>query len=307
VERAVVEWKQLTDRHKNLAARGRAIFEEVRLLMRSAHIPLAFENSLPTISVSGKGLPSVTKRPAPDAFGNNLINDYLFNDLVINYALNEYTRLFETDMEFVRQERTSAVSGEVVAVQNTFSGDLNREVIDLRRQARTLQNSNLLSEKISDKPEDLSIDSSLFMVTERILTLTSSIPLPRREQNRGFAFNWEQGQTRIKAAQDAFEAYVKPYTDNEKLSALITNARVMMLAEAYYNRYIIFTGSLAFLNTFEGNIASVIESEAKEGELFPFSGDAIEGLFGGFYYHRGYDPYVVKAIGDDVASFISIF
>jgi hypothetical protein len=308
VERAVVEWKQLTDRHKNLAARGRAIFEEVRLLLRAAHIPLAFENNLPSISVSSKGLPSVTKRPALDAFGNNLINDYLFNDLVINYALSEYTRLFDTDMEFVMREMgTSSVSGEVIAAQKTFSSDLSRDVEDLRRKARTLQSNRLLSEKTVDKPDNPSIDPSFFMVTERILTLTSSIPLLQREQNRSFALNWEQGRTLIKTAQDAFEAYVKPYAENEKLTSFINNARVMMLAEAYYNRYVIFTGSLAFLNTFEGNIASVIESEAKEGELFPFSGDAIEGLFGGFYYHRGYDPYVVKAIADDVASFISIF
>ncbi|MDR0496075.1 MAG: hypothetical protein LBH42_00515, partial [Treponema sp.] len=46
---------------------------------------------------------------------------------------------------------------------------------------------------------------------------------------------------------------------------------------------------------------------AKESNLFSFSGSAIEGLFGGFYYRRGFDPPTVKAIADDVASFASLF
>jgi len=306
VERTVFEWMRLTDRYKNLAAMGRAIFEEVRLLMRAAHIPLGFENRLPAVKVAPGGVPSLSKRPALDAFGDNLINDYLFNDMVINYAVREYTRLFETDMEFIKRERGDSVSsGEIIAEQNTFSGSLSREVEDLRRRARNLQNNELLSAKAGEKPED----PSLFMVTERILILASDIPLPRQEtlQNQSFTYGWEHGQSRIKTVQDAFEAYVKPYAESEKLTSLIANARVMLLAEAFYNRYMIFTGSLAFLNTFDGNIAAVVEATSKQTDLFSFSGSAIEGLFGGFYYHRGYDPVQVKAIADNVASFVALF
>ena len=316
VEEAVYRWKRLTDRHKRLAAQGRSLFEEVRLLMRAAHIPLSFEHSLPQISMSpasggqggAPGLPALQKRPPLDAFGNNLINDYLFNDMVIGYAVREYTRLFEADMEFVKGEAgdgRNGTLGQILSEQNTFAGGLNREVTELRTRAGVLRNNEFLSQRISEKPDA----PSFFMTLERILILASDIPVPRQEslEQAGFEASWEQGQSNIQAAMDAFDAFVKPYGDNEKLPPLIAGARIMLLAQAYYNRYVIFTTSLAFLHTFEGNIAAVIESKAAEGDLFSFSGSAIAGLFGGFYYNRGYDPVQVKAILDDIASFASLF
>jgi hypothetical protein len=312
VEAAVQEWRRLTDRHKYLAARGRAMFEEVRLLLRAAHIPMAFENSLPQANLSaaagaaqGGGL---LTRTTPDAFGNNLINDYLFNDLVIGYAVREYTRLFDADMEFLKRETRdggSEVLGQIIAEQNTFSGSLHREVEELRVDARALQNNELLSQKLDEKPDS----PSLFMAVERILTLASDMPLPPAEtaQPVSFETGWQQSQGAIKMAMDAYEVFVKPYAENEKLSVLIANARVMMLAEAYYNRYSIFTTSLAFLNTFEGNIAAVIESWSDAPDLFSFSGNTIENLFGDFYYNKGYDPHEVKVILDNVASFAALF
>jgi hypothetical protein len=312
VENAVYEWRRLTDRHKQLAAQGRAIFEEIRILLRAAHIPLAFENILPQVNLSAvaavpqQGTAGIFKRSAPDAFGNNLINDYLFNDLVIGYAVREYTRLFDADMEFLERETGgSGLLGQIIAEQNTFSGSLNREVEELRISARALQNNELLSQKLDEKPDS----PSLFMTVERILALASDIPVLPRDtaQYANFEAGWQQGQGDIKTAMDAFEVFVKPYAENEKLSVLIANVRVMLLAQAYYNRYIIFTTSLSFLNTFEGNIAAIIESRSHTPDLFSFSGNTIESLFGGFYYNRGYDPNEVILILDNIASFAALF
>jgi hypothetical protein len=81
----------------------------------------------------------------------------------------------------------------------------------------------------------------------------------------------------------------------------------MMLAQAYYNRYITFTTSLSFLNSFEGNIAAVIESRSSDDNIFSFSDSTISNLFGGFYYNKGYDPREVKEVIDNVASFAALF
>jgi hypothetical protein len=309
VQDAVYEWQRLTGRFKSLAAEGRAAFEEVRLLMKAAHIPLVFDAALPQVkSTPGKGLPALVKKPALDAFGDNLINNYLFNDMVISYAVREYTRLFDSDMEFVKSKTKggeNSVLGRIIAEQNIFSKNLNREVDGLKSRAGALQNNALLSQKADDKPDSL----SLFMVAERIINLASDIPIPRQEamQNTGFDANWQRGQDAIKSAQDAFDAFVKPYLENKNTAVLAANARVMLLAEAYYNRYVIFTTSLAFLNTFEGNIAAVVESRSDGTNIFAFSENAIENLFGGFYYNRGYDPPVVKLLLDNTSSFASLF
>ncbi|MDR2480860.1 MAG: hypothetical protein LBD07_01015 [Spirochaetaceae bacterium] len=314
VEAAVHEWKKIVDTQQNLIARGRSIFEEIRILLQAAHIPLGFEVNLPSIQISSGskggsgGLPGVTlKKNVQDAFGNNLINDYLFNDMIISYAVKEYTQLFEADIEFVKRELKSkgseAIAG-VIAEDKAFNGNLNEDVADIRKRARALQGNEFFVSKLEGKPDS----PSLFITVERIVNLASNIPIPRHDVlNTGFEENWQTGQNNIKEAVDAFEVFVKPYIENEKVAVLISNARIMLLAQAYYNRYIIFTTSLAFLNTFEGNIAVVIESKSKDNDLFAFSGNAIESLFGSFYYNRGYDPPGVKEIIDDVAQFAALF
>ncbi len=304
VENAVHEWRRLTDRQEELAAQGRAVFEEVRMLLRAAHIPLAFESGLSQVSLS----PAASQRSVPDAFGNNLINNYLFNDLVISYAVKEYTRLFNADMEFLKREAGSngtGIMGHIIAEQNSFGSSLDKEMDELRVRVRVLQSNEFLSQKVDEKSDS----PSFFMTVEKILALASNIPVLPRDtaQYVNFTAGWQQGQGDIKKAMDAFEAFVKPFAENEKLSGLIANARVMMLAQAYYNQYTIFTTSLSFLNTFEGNIAAVIESRSHTPQLFSFSGNTIENLFGGFYYNRGYDPNEVRLILDNIASFAALF
>ncbi|MDR2500788.1 MAG: hypothetical protein LBD37_06900 [Treponema sp.] len=302
VAEAVYRWRRLTGRFASLAAEGRSIFEETRLLLRAAHIPLGFETLRSAFKLPG------TAKAQPDAFGDNLINDYLFNGMVIDYAVREYTRLFEEDMAFVTKKLKDGgggLLGHIVSERNAFSGGLSREVEGLRGQARLLQEDELLSQKLDGKPDS----PSLFMVAEKILSLASAIPVPQRDalEKVNFETNWRRGQDHIKAALDAYEVFVKPYHEAEKTALLIGNARIMLLAEAYYNRYTIFTTSLAFLNTFAGNIAAEIASRLDGTNLFAFSGDAIENLFGGFYYNRGYDPPALKLILDNVASFAALF
>ena len=292
VESAVFEWTELTDRHKDLAARGRALFEEIRIQIRAAGIPLGIESALPRLLTGG---------PPPDAFGDNLINNFVFNDLVIHYAVLEYTRLFESDMDFImRQHRGSA--GEIIAERNTFNFNLNAEVEQIHQRVSVLKNDAFFSSKIGDDIQD----PSIFIVSERIITLASSMPLLQLDTGIGFRAEWEQRQNSIREVRNSFENYVGQYADYDTITSLIANASVMMQAEAFYIYHSVFSSFYSFLYTLAGNIMSVIESESIGGELFTFSSGGIEGVFSDFYFQRGYDPKIVKLIADDVSSFVTI-
>ncbi|MDR0403072.1 MAG: hypothetical protein LBH35_05720, partial [Treponema sp.] len=199
----VYEWKALTNRQKTILSEGRAIFAEVREQLRAAHISLAFENPLPVINLDGEGRSLITARPAPDPYRDNLINDYLFNDMVIGFAAREYTGLFEADMAFVRQRLDNSKQeriGHIVALQGEFGNKLALEVQELRSRAAKLQDSELLADKVDENPNA----PSLFSVVERILELSSEIPLPGEKSlaGAGFEANWQEGQGSIKAAFD---------------------------------------------------------------------------------------------------------
>jgi hypothetical protein len=289
---AVYQWKALIKHRQDLINRGRLIFNDIRSQMAKVNIPVA-------------AIPS--KRPA-DAFGDNLINTLLFNDLVLDYAVRDYIVLFNDDMAFVKQktgEGNPDRLGLIISLQTDFESRLKRQIIDLRSRAALLRTNELLTAKVEDKPDA----ASLFSVTESILNLASAIEIPDSGKLKTAQFNadWQQGQSAIKTATDNYDAYVKTYQDNEKLKAMINSGRVMLRAEAYLNRYIVFNTALAFLSTNSQNIAATVEAASPDADVFSFSGGGIQTALGGLRFNRSYDPRVVKEITGNIAAFASLF
>ncbi|MDR2444523.1 MAG: hypothetical protein LBD44_01105 [Spirochaetaceae bacterium] len=292
VQNLVTEWKDLTQTQNTLIARGRQFFEDIKNEMLRVNIPLGFNGD-------GGG----------DPFGNNLINDYLFNELVITYAVKDYTNYFKKDMDFVRAKGAGsliAVTGTVSALEREFSGDLERELETLRAGAASLKNNELLSGKMTEEPDS----QSLFMVVEKILTLAGAvdIPDPARLRNAA-AVDWMSGQYDIVAAFDNYEAYVKPFLENEKVSGLIRNGRIVLAAQAYLNRAIVLSAEYDFLSSSAETISAMIasRSETEGQEIFSLSGRAIQSALGGLVYNRGYDPGIVKDITDGIAAYNDLF
>jgi hypothetical protein len=287
VEAAVTEWKRLMQTQTELIARGRRVFGEVKNLMADTGLPLAG---------------ALASADLPDPFAANLINDYLFNDIVIDYAVKEYTALFQNDMAFIRREGALGGNLNAVAVlEREFPGILNLELTNLRFDARNLKKNELLSTKMGKEADD----PALFMVTEKILNLATAVDIPDPAKiETPSAMN---GQYEILAAVDDYQNYVKPFAENEKVSALIGNARNMLLAQAYLNRHVVFNADYPFLSKSDDEIAGEVAARSKDGEVFSFSGRAIQSALGGVIFDRGYAPGVVKAITGEMAAFSGLF
>ncbi|MDR2741451.1 MAG: hypothetical protein LBB98_04765, partial [Treponema sp.] len=289
VQNLVGEWKDLTQTQSKLIAQGRELFEDIKNELVQAKIPLG-------LNADG------------DPFGNNLINDYLFNDLVINYAVKNYNDFFKRDMDFIRQKSNrnrGGILGTVSALEREFSDNLTRELATLRTAALSLKNNDLLSEKMTKEPDS----ESLFMVVEKILNLAGAVDIPDPAQLNTANLNWMNGQYDIIAAFDNYEAYVKPYAENEKVSTLISNGRITLAAQAYLNRYIVLSAEYDFLSSSAETINAMIasRSEAEDREIFSLSGRAIRSALGGIEYNRGYDPGIVKEITDGIAAYNDLF
>jgi hypothetical protein len=291
VQNLVVEWKNLTQTQNALIAQGRELFGDIKREMLRLNIPLGFTEA-------GEG----------DPFGNNLINDYLFNDLAINYAVKDYTDLFKSDMDFVREKSggLSGFAGIIVALEYEFSGDLEREIEDLRAGAASLKNNELLSGKMTEELNS----NSLFTVVEKILDLAGAVDIPDPAWLRNAAsVDWMSGHYDIAAAFDNYDAYVKPLVENEKVSSLISNGKIILAAQAYLNRYLVLSAEYDFLSSSPETISAMIasRSETEGREIFSLSGRAIQSALGGIEYNRGYDPGIVKEITDGIAAYNDLF
>ncbi|MDR1031270.1 MAG: hypothetical protein LBL76_10430 [Treponema sp.] len=290
VENLVADWKSLSSIQNNYITQGRELFEEIKNELVQANLPV----------LNGAG---------GDAFGNNLINDYLFNDLVINYAVKEYTDLFKKDMDFIRTQRSGMQTGTlgiISALEREFSDELSRELVSLRSSALSLKTNELLSDKMTKEVDA----DSLFLVVEKILNLAGAVDIPDRQKLRDTAgLNWTNGQYDIIAAFDHYETYVKPFVENEKVATLISNGRIMLAAQAYLNRYIVLSVEYDFLSSSQETIAAMVaaRSEAEDREIFSLSSRAIQSALGGIAFNKAYDPVIVKGITDGIAGYNDLF
>ncbi|MDR0630301.1 MAG: hypothetical protein LBG24_11850 [Treponema sp.] len=290
VQNLVTEWKSLTATQNSFISQGRELFEEIK-------------NDLVKVTIP------ILNQAGGDAFGDNLINDYLFNDLVIDYAVKEYTDIFQKDMEFIRmksKEMRNGVLGAVSALEREFSSNLTRELASLRVSALNLKTNELLSAKMTKEADA----DSLFMVVEKILNLAGAVDIPDEQKLRNTpGLNWMNGQYDIIAAFDNYETYVKPFVENEKVSSLISNGRIMLAAQAYLNRYIVLSVEYDFLSSPQETIAAMIavRSEAEDREIFSLSGRAIQSALGKIDFNKSYDPGIVKEITDGIAVYNDLF
>jgi hypothetical protein len=211
VKNAVFAWKNMTEQYKSLTSRGRALFDEAQDTLRIARIPL--------------GIPSKKGSP-PDAFGDNLINGFLLNEFIFQYAVKEYNALFERDMDFVNGRISDMENkGALAALRSEFPGILNADSSDLKKRSAVLQADVLFSQRMEDKPDA----ASFFMVTEKILSLASALDVRDEPayQNAAFEATWNEGRSAVNTALGDFDAYTKPYLENEKTAVMIPQAASM--------------------------------------------------------------------------------
>jgi hypothetical protein len=293
VQNLVAGWQSLTQTRDKLISDGTEIFDSITSQMTKMKIPLGI----------------ISADETKDPFGNNLINTYIFNDLLMRYATNEYTDLFQRDMNFIRDNSSgisAASTGSIDTLRNDFSGNLNKEIASLRTRSQELKTEPLLSGKLTDEANA----PSLFTTIQKILTLAGAVNIPDTKTIRNSPdINWMKGQYDIVTAFNNFENYVKPLADNEKVSSLVDNARVMLAAQAYLNRYVVLSTEYDFLSSSPEVIMAMIasRSENSEQDVFSLSGRAIQSALGKLPYNNGYDPNIVKTMTDGISAYSSLF
>jgi hypothetical protein len=293
VQNLVASWNSLNQTWNKLISDGTKIFHDVTEQMTKIKIPLGINSSTGT----------------DDPFGNNLINNYIFNDLLMRHAATEYTALFQRDMNFIKNN-SSGIAGtsasSMGALQNGFSGNLNKEIANLRASAQELKTNTLLSDKLTNDAKS----PSLFTTIEKILTLAGAVNIPAPKAIRNSSdTNWMNGQYDIVSAFNNFESYVKPLADNDKVSNLVNNARIMLAAQAYLNRYVVLSTEYDFLSSSPEIIMAMISSRAEDSgqDVFSLSGRAIQSALGQMPYNNGYDPNIVKNLTDGISAYSALF
>jgi hypothetical protein len=302
VEEACYRWIELTGTYKNLIRTGRSLFEDIKQRLSEVNIPMGFESSF------GSSI------QIPDAYGDGLIINYLFNDFVINYCVNEYTGLFRRDMRFVEDylahstdngTEIAANRGSLAALRSEFAQIVQTETASMQQRVKTLQNAELFNRKLVDNGQL----PSYFTVTEKLLDIASAIKLPEHAylQTASFDSVWQRERNISNAAISDYDSYAKPYLENEAVSNVTSQMRNMLMAQIYYIYYQVFSEDFSFLQSTESNIAATVASRSAGGNVFRFSAAAMRDVAGSVEYDTRYDPAYVKIINESVAAFTSLF
>jgi hypothetical protein len=293
VQNLVSSWKNLARMQGNLIAEGTKIFHDITNQMTRMRIPLGINSSVGT----------------DDPFGNNLINTYIFNDLLVRHATAEYVDLFKKDVDFIKDNdyvTDDTAAGFVDTLESDFISNMDKEIARLRASAQELRTNPFLSDKLTT---DINAPS-LFTTIEKILDLANAVDIPDLKTIQNSAsVNWMNGQYNIVTAFNKFESYVKPFADNDKVTHLIDNARIILAAESYLNRYVILSAEYDFLSSSPEVITAMIASRSQDSaqDVFSLSGRAIQSALGKLPYNNGYDPNIVKNLIDSIAAYSSLF
>ncbi|MDR3302722.1 MAG: hypothetical protein LBT01_09400 [Spirochaetaceae bacterium] len=286
------DWGALVSRHTNLVVTGRTLFAEISEKLNAAHIPISF-------NLGNK---------IPDPFGDNLINTFLFNDIVISLAEHEYEELFNADMAYIEKELSTArnnQAGRMNALRNDFKRNMTVDIALLQSNAAALKANDLYVKKMDDKPDAL----SYFFVTDQALALASDIeiPTPQSIRKTGARSDWMSDRYNINGVIDKYDSFAKPFLDNKSVSAFLAATRNMLIGEAYLNRYIVFDTFYPFLKEDAQIIAVNIETSSKDATVFSFSESAIRAVIGIMDFDKRYDPVVVKDIIGNITVFLNLF
>ncbi|MDR2864888.1 MAG: hypothetical protein LBV68_04680 [Spirochaetaceae bacterium] len=288
----VDDWTKLTNRHKYLVNSGHTLFNDITEKLSALHIPMTFNAQNGNL----------------DPFGDNLITTFLFNDIVINTAVNEYKGLFDSDMNYVENkigvDRTTR-SGQIRALRRDFERNILMEITKLKSDAAALRSNELYVKKMEDKIGA----PSYFIVSDQVLNLASNVEIPTPEsiKKSGHAMDWQYNRYDITGVIEQYDDYVKPYIENKNTAVLMANARNMLIAEAFLNRYVVFDTFFPFLKQSDEIIAANIEGLAKNDMIFSFSDNAIQNVIGTLRFNKSYDPVLVKTIIDNIVEFLNLF
>ncbi|MDR1637117.1 MAG: hypothetical protein LBR93_07245 [Treponema sp.] len=307
LRRLVAEWKALTLSQTELTNSGRALFDDILQVKAAAAIIRSFSLAGALTGGGTGGLGTI------DIFSDNHINDYLFQPGILSVARIEYSGLFNGDMDYlesvigsIRYSNTNlAVLGRISKLRMDFSSTFSRDLEGLQNVAQTLRNSDLMSRKISDDPKET---QSFFSVAERIIGLASAPDLidPASLQKSEFLGNWQRLQAGIQSSSEAFENYVKPFAENDRVLFLSQGQRGMMQALAAVNRYTVLESGMAIFSSTEPQIAAFVRANAKDDNIFSLSSQALGVLLGDLVYDKSYDPVVVKGLVADLVYFAEL-
>jgi hypothetical protein len=293
VQNFVSEWNNLINTQNSLIDEGVKIFHDITGQLTTLKIPL--DNN-----ASGKG---------SDPFGNNVINDYIFNDFVIRHAIEEYSALFQKDMRFITNNSAGIDNFTIGFVQNLtndFSNNIEKEIASLRTDAQNLKTDEFLSSKLTTDANS----PSLFTVVSEILKRADAVDVPDTNKIKNSTnVNWMNSQYNIVTAFNNFENYVKPFADNDKVSNLINNSRIALAAEAYINRYVVLTNEYEYLSTSPDVIEAMVSSlaESSGNSVFSLSSMAIRSILGDIPYNDGYDPTIINNIINTISAYNDLF
>jgi hypothetical protein len=293
VRNLVSDWNNLMQENTGLVSNGEKNFQAIINTMAKMRIPLG-------IASSGA---------LADPFGNNLINDFIFNDLLVRHAVDEFTRLFHNDMDFIGKNSGISSGSMLLSVsdlQNNFPANLAKEVDNLRTSAQSLKSNALFSDKLTADVNS----PSVFSTYRKILTLANAIDIPDPNTvSANSGTDWMDGRYDLVNAFTNFEDFVKPIADNDKVSRTINNARIMLAAEAYLNRYVVLNTQYDFLSTSPEVINETISARAGDDgkNIFSFSGRAIQNALGAMPFNSGYDPVIVKNLIDSISTYEGLF
>jgi hypothetical protein len=308
LRRLVAEWKTLALSQAELVNSGRALFDEILEMKALAAIIRSFSLAGALGGGDAKGVLGPI-----DIFSDNHINDYLFQTRVIGFAQLEYAGLFNSDMDYlesvigsIRYSNTNlAVLGRVSKLRMDFPALFSQDLEGLRGVAQALSNSYLMSRKISDDPKET---RSFFSVAEQIVALASAPDLidPLSLQKSEFFGNWQRLQSLIQSSTNAYENYVKPFAENDRVAPLVQGQRGMMQALAAVNRYAVLESGMELFSSTEPQIAAFVRSNAGEDNIFSLSNRALGVLLGNLVYDKSYDPVVVKGLTADLVYFAEL-
>ncbi|MDR1148152.1 MAG: hypothetical protein LBK66_05920 [Spirochaetaceae bacterium] len=293
VQNFVDEWNNLISTQNSLIGDGVKIFHDITGQLTTLKIPLGTSDST-------KG---------SDPFGDNIINDYIFNDFVIRHATEEYSALFQRDMRFITNNSDGTDSFTIGLVQNLtndFSYNIEKEIANLRTAAQNLKTDEFLSSKLTTDANS----PSLFTVVNEILKRSDAVDVPDINKIKNSTnVNWMNSQYNIVTAFNNFENYVKPFADNDKVSNLINNSRIALAAEAYINRYVVLTNEYEYLSTSSDVIEAMVSSLAENSgnNVFSLSSMAIRSILGDIPYDNGYDPTVVTNMINTISAYNDLF
>lgn len=312
LRRLVSEWKTLALSQTEFIDSGRALFDEIlqiralAAMIRSFSLAGSLAGGLSGGNVA-EGLGYI------DIFSDNHIRDYLFQPGVVAFAKAEYTGLFNSDMDYLENligvtaynDVNLVVLGRVKKLRIDFSSAFSRDLENLQSIIRNLSESDLMSRKISDDPQET---QSFFSVAARIVGLASAPSLidPASLQKDEFLQNWQSLQALIQSSSGAYENYVKPFSENDRLAVLIQGQGDMMQALAAVNRYAVLESGMEIFSSTEPQIAAFVRSNAGDDNIFSFSNRALGLLLGELVYDKSYDPTVVKGLVTDLSYFAQL-